>query len=422
MKVLFVTTLFFSCPPKDGSSIRTFNLIKHLSKNNDMVLICIKEKGKPKDDLSELKRYCSQIIILDFEKPKKIMNYLFNVFSFKPFFVWRKHDKRIQKIVDKTVKENQFDLIHVDGLAGAQFALAYCDMPKIIDARDAIWLSHNRQMRNKTNVLLKMYYWLKLFRLKKYELKIYAKFDRVVFISKVDEQTIFSLSNGKLDNLATIPFGIDIPEIKSNKHSTKPLSLVFTGNMPYFPNIDAMLYFCKDIFPIVKKEFPDLRLYIVGKNPGPEILKLSEPNDIMVTGEVEDIRVWLEKAAIFVCPLRYGSGMKIKILEAMAMAKPIVSTSVGVEGIKIKNGENIIIADNSTSFASKTIELLRNENLRNHIGENGRKLVEKEYRWEKASSEFNNLYSEVIDAYRKRNISKVRFKEKPQESLTGVSN
>ena len=404
MRILFITSLFFSCPPKDGSSIRTFNLIKQLSKNNDIVLICIKEKSKPKDDLPELKKYCSQIIILDFERPKKIMNYLLNMFSLKPFFVWVKYDKRIQQVMDNMVKENQFDLIHIDGLAGAQFALAYDDMPKIIDARDAIWLSHNRQMRNNKNVLLKTYSRLKLFRLKKYELKIYSQFDRVVFISKVDEQTIFSLSSGKLDNLATIPFGVDISKIEPNKYDSKPLSLVFTGNMPYGPNKDAMLYFCRDIFPEIKREIPNVKLYIVGRDPGPEVQNLSREGDIIVTGEVEDMKAWLEKSTLFVCPLRYGSGMKIKVLEAMAMAKPIVSTSIGVDGIRVRNGEDVFIADDAASFALRTVELLRDEKLRNRFGENSRKLVKEEYTWEIASSKFNNLYSEVIDSYPQKYI------------------
>lgn len=420
MKLLFITSLFFSCPPKDGSSIRTFNLIKHLSKDNDLVLVCIKESKRPKEDLSQLKKYCRRIVTIDFEKQKRPVNYLLNLFSLKPFFVWRKYHKNVQRIVDEIFEKGQFDFIHVDGLGAAQFVLPYINTPRIIDARDALSLSLYRHIRNHKNMLSKVYYWLKLLRLRHYELKIYSALDQVVFISKVDEEAIFLLSKGKSNNLATIPFGVDIPKIK-DKFTSKFPTLIFTGNMPYGPNKDAMLYFCRDIFPGIKREIPDVRLYIVGRDPGPEVQNLSREGDIIVTGEVEDMKAWLEKSTLFVCPLRYGSGMKIKVLEAMAMAKPIVSTSIGVDGIRVRNGEDVFIADDAASFALRTVELLRDEKLRYRFGENSRKLVKEEYTWEIASSKFNNLYSEVIDSYRKRNISKVRLKKKIQESLARVS-
>jgi len=421
MKILFITSLFFSSPPKDGSSVRTFNLIKHLSAENEIVLVSFKENKDQLEDVSQLKKYCRQLISVDSERRRGLANYLLNLFSFKPFFIWRKYHKEALKIVEEIFEQTEFDLIHVDGLGAAQFVLPYTNIPKIMDARDALWPFHQRQMNDEKNTLLKVYYWMKLLRLRKYELKTYSEFDRVVFISEVDEKRILSLSKGKLKNLTTIPFGVDLPQIKPHKSGSDFPSLIFTGNMPYSPNVDAILHFCKDIFPIVKEEFPDLRLYVVGRNPGPDIRELSRESDIIVTGEVEDMKVWLAKSTLFVCPLRYGSGMKIKILEAMAMCKPIVATSVAVEGIKIKNGENIIIADDSTSFALRTIELLKDEKLRNHIRENARKLVEKEYSWETASSKFNNLYSEAIDSNCKRNTSKIRSKEKIRQSLSRMA-
>ena len=156
------------------------------------------------------------------------------------------------------------------------------------------------------------------------------------------------------------------------------------------------MYFYSEIYPIVRKRYPEITFYIVGNDPHPEIQKLSKDPSVVVTGFVEDIRLYLPKSSVFVCPYIYGSGMKNKVLEAMAMGKPVVSTPTGALGIDISDGENIVIADNPRDFAAGIINLLDNEKLRQKIGYKGRRLIENRYSWGKTTDRLQRLFEQIV--------------------------
>ena len=399
MKIFFISVNFFSCPPIDGSSVRTFNLLKCLSLKHEIVFVCITDARKKFKDLTQLKKYCTEIFVIDHPHRITPLDYFFNLFSTKPFFVQKRYNRKAQELIDEVLGRGDFDLIHADGLGAEQFILASRGIPKILDTRDALWLLHHREFKREKNLALKVYYWLKLLRAKRYELKAYSFFDKVVFISRADERIISSLSKGKLKTLCTIPFGVDSPAEKSNQVRHDYPSLIFTGNMSYPPNVDAVLYFTDKVYPLVKKAVPSLRFHVVGAAPPPKVKKLSERDGVTVTGWVKDISIWLRKSTVFVCPLRYGSGMKIKILEAMAMGKPIVSSPIGIEGIKVEKDKDVLVADDPDSFASCVLSLLNDKKLRETTGRNARRLAVEEYSWSKVSTEFNELYESLIQKH-----------------------
>ena len=163
----------------------------------------------------------------------------------------------------------------------------------------------------------------------------------------------------------------------------------------YF-NIDAMLYFCKDILPLIKEEIPDVKLYIVGYSPRDEIRKLLENENIIITGSVPDVLPYIKKTEVYIAPLRIGTGIKTKIIEALACAKPIVTTSIGIQGLQVENGKNIIVADGPKDFAQKTIRLLKDSNMRKELSKNARELFEKNYKLSSVKNKIQKVYSDVI--------------------------
>jgi glycosyltransferase involved in cell wall biosynthesis len=177
-------------------------------------------------------------------------------------------------------------------------------------------------------------------------------------------------------------------------------NLVFEGSISFGPNKDGVLYFVKDILPKIRRKVPEVTLTIVGRNPPPEILSLACPS-ITVTGFVEDVRPYLERAAVFVCPLREGAGIKNKVLQAWSMGKAVVATTPSVGGLKVRNGENIIVSDDPSSFAEEVTKLLKDPAAAASIGKNAQNTINEHYTWEKKSKQLENLlFSIVTEAHR----------------------
>jgi glycosyltransferase involved in cell wall biosynthesis len=177
-----------------------------------------------------------------------------------------------------------------------------------------------------------------------------------------------------------IPNGVDVTEVKGAGHGNQEC-IAFSGNMSFRPNVDAVLYFYNNVFPLVRARRPDVRLHVIGTDPADEIKALAEDNSVVVTGHVEDLREHLRDAAVVVCPMVSGTGIKNKVLEAMALGLPVVGTSLGVQGIAVTSGVNIAVSDTPDGFAAAVTDLLDDPVRRQRIGGAARSLVERDYSW-----------------------------------------
>ena len=197
--------------------------------------------------------------------------------------------------------------------------------------------------------------------------------------------------------IETVTQGVDLDYFKPSYKSNDEKNLVYVGHFLHYPNEDAVLYFCKKIFPLILQSSPDTKLYVVGSNPTPRIKELQKMfQNVTVTGYVEDVRDFLSKASVFILPGRLGLGMKGKILEAMAVGIPVVTTSVGYRGIEVVPHKDVIVANTPKEFARKTLELLENPELREKIGANGRSVVEKYYDWKILAEKVDGIYQDLI--------------------------
>ena len=223
-----------------------------------------------------------------------------------------------------------------------------------------------------------------------YERRIWSNFDVLIAVSENDKK--YMNESASADNIFVIPNGIDVDHFQNQAAAKVPLSLIYTGQMGWYPNEDAVIYFVNKILPSIKKRVPDVQFLIVGGNATKRVRQLGKGNNgIQITGHVNDILPYIDKAAVFVVPLRIGSGTRIKILEAFALGKPVISTSIGCEGLEVRDGENILIADEPNEFAKKTTTLLNDELFRKRLGDAGRKLVKEKYDWEVISEKIGEL-------------------------------
>jgi glycosyltransferase involved in cell wall biosynthesis len=223
------------------------------------------------------------------------------------------------------------------------------------------------------------------------------KFDSVVAVSREDREQM-EREYG-VENVYDVPTGVDTDFFRpSNQRERKPHNLVFTGSMDWLPNEDAIRYFTEHIMPRIKRSVPDVTLTVVGRDPYPGLVELSKQDpSVIVTGRVEDVRPYMDEAAVYIVPLRIGGGTRLKIYEAMAMEKPIVSTSIGAEGLPVTNGTEILLADTPESFADSVVRLFQNTDLAEQIGQRGAARVRKEFGWESVADSFAAICERAIN-------------------------
>jgi glycosyltransferase involved in cell wall biosynthesis len=196
--------------------------------------------------------------------------------------------------------------------------------------------------------------------------------------------------------LSVVPNGVDTEQFQPGPEAAGPPHLVFTGAMGWQPNAEAMIYFCREILPAVRAHFPDVQLSIVGLQPPAEVVALGQQPNIHVTGFVPDVRPYIAEATVYIAPLKLGSGTRLKILEAMAMGKAVISTTIGAEGLEVTDGRHLLIADSAADFASRICELLADPGRRQALGQAGRALVEACYDWRAVAASLDGVYRQVV--------------------------
>jgi len=394
MKILWISPKL-PFPLTSGDKIRQYNLIKLLSRRYSIFLVSFLEREGDRRYIPELERYCTvRGIPLPPRAPlgKRVC---MAVSSVKPFVSRRYFSREMAGAITEILNGNGFDIVQIEH----EYLSFYLDLMretpvrKILTMHNIESLLYRRHFERDRNVLRRAYWFGEWLKLRSYEREVLGKFDRIVVMSEQDKRLI----GGGLDNIniSVVPNGVDVGSYPVVEEDSNSLNLVFTGSLGYFPNEDAVLFFSGRILPLIRKEFPRVKFYVVGRDPTPRLKKLEADPDIVVTGPVDDVRPHMGRATVFVVPLRVGGGTRLMILEAMAMARPVVSTTIGAEGLDVTHGENILMADGPEEFARAVIRLLRDGDLRREMGRAGRKLVEKEYDWEICAGLMERVYQET---------------------------
>jgi glycosyltransferase involved in cell wall biosynthesis len=229
--------------------------------------------------------------------------------------------------------------------------------------------------------------------------------DHVVTVSDVDRRIVEELAPGTATTV--VPNGVDVvrvrPPVLDGRGAGRRPTAVFVGKMDYRPNVDGARWFTEEVLPLVRQRVPSFALTIVGRDPTPEVQALSGQDGVHVTGRVQSTTPFLHEASLAVVPLRAGSGSRLKVLEALAAGTPVVSTSLGVEGLQVDAGRHLLVADGAPAFAAAVADLLADPDRRARMAREGRRLVEERYGWREAVRTLASVHERTVDAHRSRN-------------------
>ena len=395
MKILFLSpTVPF--PLTDGGRIRVFNLLKQIAQKNKVTLLALETQSTDADGIAELQQLGIQVHLVPNAQtlPRVSFGTLLKAFFRRqPITVARYDVPAYRQKFRELLANESFDLVHYEMFHTAQFHTE-TDLPGVLSQQNvdsAIW----RRLCNETaNPLYKFTYWTQQLAFQRYERVLSPKFDAVTCTSDIDA-TVFQ-QHCTPDAIEIIPNGVDITHYLPDFTSEAPAHFIYIGSMDWYPNEDAVGFFADEVLPLIREKVSNVTFSIVGGNPSARVRKLAEREGVVVTGRVPEIKPYFAEATVFVVPLRIGSGTRLKILEALAMGKAIVSTTVGAEGLDLRNGEEIFIADEPTAFADAVTRLLMDSDLRRRMGENGRARVEQDYDWQRIGEKLHGVYAKIL--------------------------
>ena len=397
MKILLIAR---TCPypPNDGEKIRVFNLIKNLS-HHEIILVCRAMSQYELEKVSELNKYCAEVHAVYIPPPKSFLEKIKWVAPFiaskYPIGLSIVYFKKISHVIQNLCEKINFDIIQVEH-SSLTIYLDYINVPEM---SPAMVIMHNIDYIRNERVIEKLSFGLtKLFHLfnqskfKKWELNSLYRYNCIVTVSELDRIILEKNTSGL--NFEVLPNGVDTETIKYkfNNADNSNNKIIFVASMDSEANHDGAIYFLENIFEQIKRKIPEATISFVGRKPRKELLERHNGKDIIVTGMVESVLEYYRNANVVVVPLRSGGGTRLKILEAMAVGVPVVSTSVGAEGLNLVNKKEILIADTPSDFADCVTQMLNSDKMRKQISLNARKKVEEEYDWVTIAQKSDKIY------------------------------
>jgi glycosyltransferase involved in cell wall biosynthesis len=394
MKLLFVLPSL-PYPPRTGNALIAFNHIKHLSLRHTVDLISLRDRENPTIP-AELARWCNSIEAVE-PLPfwRAVLHKSVRLIRDPHPDIALVSSRKMVEVVDRRLADTTYDVVLFHLENAAQFRPDWYQGPTVWSLEDP-WVV-------KTQRMLPMYPWyLRPLhrrwgeRLKSYDIKQAPRFSRIIFVNKEDADEYKRIVPEACTDW--VPHGID-----DEKYSPSPEiarrdgMIVITGNMYHLPNIDAVEFFCRDVFPLVCERAPAANLWLVGARPGERMKKWAKNPRIKVTGSVPDIRPYLQQATVSACPVRLKIGTQTKILEALACATPVVTTSAGNHGICGSSGRDLYVADDPEEFADRVVELLQG-NRWNELSQNGRRFVQENFTWSQSGLKLERILERVADA------------------------
>ena len=391
MRILFLTSRS-PFPPLGGERLRAFHFIKALSRNHEVTLLTFVSNKDEIESLQPISKYVERYETILLNARRSYFNCVLGLFSQKPLQVHYYRSKKMSRALRKCLGEYPIDLIFVHLARMAEYSEVMNGVPKIMDLTDALSMSYERnaacESSHRLNAL-NLAQRIERRRIRQYETSVIERFDCNLLISPADRDYLSQFASA--DKIRIIGPGVNLDYFDYSDGPYDRNTIILVGKMSTFPNRDAALYFCREVFPLVLRQLPQMTLQIVGIEPGAEIRALQRHPNIEVTGYVPDIRPHLRQAALSICPMRTGAGAKNKVLESMAIGTPVVSTTLGIEGIDLQAEHHVLLGDSAAEFAQQIGRLVAHPGLRRKLARAGRKLVEERYGWELVLEQLNNL-------------------------------
>ena len=401
MRILWLKTELLH-PVDKGGRIRTYQMLRELKRDHHVTYLALDDGAAAPDAVDRASEYCHELVRIPFRNRPKFSAGFYaelvaNLASPLPYFMAKYRSAEMRRSIVSCVAEGEFDVVVCDFLMPAVNLPAELPCATVLfqhNVEAMIWKRHFEVQRNPLKKVYLRAQWRKA---QAYERAVCRRFDRVVAVSDADADTM----RGEYGIAAVdaVPTGVDTKYFRpSGNTPRRPHNLVFTGSMDWLPNEDAIRYFTAEVFPLIRREVPEVTLTVVGRNPFPSLLDLAADDPaVEVTGRVDDVRPYMERAAAYVIPLRIGGGTRLKVYEAMAMEMPVVSTTIGAEGLPVQHGSELLLADDSAEFAASVVRVLRDRSLADGLGARSAALVRARFGWEGVADAFATICRRAVE-------------------------
>jgi polysaccharide biosynthesis protein PslH len=400
MKILWLNSGLL-LPLDKGGKLRTWHLMRHLALKHDITYLSFAERGQSHADRVGMREVCNALETVPRTDPAKGTLAFYadaakHVVAPLPYAVGKYRSAEYAALVRKCLESGGFDVVVADFLPPVANLPRTLAIPGVLFTHNVeaeIWRRHAENASNPFSRALMTQQWNRMLR---FERDALSRFDLVLAVSDADSQTFERLYPGALRRpVHVVQTGVDTSYFMPMPGKERRAHLVFTGSMDWLPNEDGMLYFVRDILPRIRQAEPDVTLSIIGRAPTPAVKRLGEERGIEVTGRVDDVRPHVAQGDVYIVPLRIGGGTRLKIFEAMSMAKAVVSTTVGAEGLPVTSGQDLVIADEPAQFADAVVNLIRDAGARRQIESAARQLVVEKYDWAAVAQDFEDALAAV---------------------------
>lgn len=398
MKILLVSS-FLPFPLYSGGQVRLYNIMKKLQEKHDVTLVCEIRNSQTQDDIFEVEKVCKKVMVIPRKKQWSLQNITKTGFSKKPFLLTGHNLPEMMTRISEELKDNAYDLIHVETF------YVYQNLPPV--SIPVVLVEHNieytiyQRFTNKAPFFLRPLLSLDVAKLRTSEEYYWKKADIVVAVSADEEKIIQEIT----DKTAVVANGVDVEKftVKSEQFTVSgEKKLLFIGDFKYIQNQDSVMWILDEVFPTIQEKLGQkVRLWIVGRNMNDMLRKRASTQIIIDENSPLSTPEIFRKADVLLAPIRVGGGTSYKILEAMASGTPVITTSLGNEGIGGEHTKDIMIADTPVGMVSHVVELLSDEKLYNSIATNARKVVEENFSWEKIGKDLEEVYKRVIKVEQK---------------------
>ncbi|HEX4565410.1 MAG TPA: glycosyltransferase [Vicinamibacterales bacterium] len=383
-------------PLDKGGKLRTWHVMRHLAARHAITYLSFEDSSQTDADRAGMREVCERLITVPREDaPKGTWRFYAGVARHVvdpvPYAVAKYRSSAYRLKLAELVARERFDAVVCDFLPPVVNSPERFPCPAILFTHNVeaeIWRRHADTARHVGSRALLAHQWRRMLR---FEGAAVGRFDLVLAVSAADGRTFERLYPGTLRTpVHVVQTGVDTAYFTPASTPPDRAHLVFTGSMDWLPNEDGMAYFCRQILPLIRRSEPDATLSIVGRSPTPAVKKLADIPGVEVTGRVDDVRPHVARGAVYVVPLRIGGGTRLKIFEAMSMAKAVVSTTVGAEGLPVTSGRDVTIADEPVRFAQAVVDMIRDESARRAIEVAARRLVVEKYDWSAVTADFES--------------------------------
>lgn len=399
MNILLLTQVV-PFPPDSGPKIKTYHLLRYLAARHRITLVTFARNQQEERDAAALRDICAAVhtVYLHRSRGRDALALGYSLLNGKPWLMERDDLRAMHRflaklVADETAAGKPFDLVHADQLNMAMFA-DRLPIPRLLDQHNAVWTIFKRmaqQERGPARLFLEREWRL----LKRYEGDICRRFEAVTAVSDEDRKALFD-AMGTTREMPVIPIAVDAETERPIPRAPNAKGILSLATMMWPPNVDGVLWFARSIYPQIRRAVDDARFYVVGQRPVAEVRALPESDpSIEVTGYVPDPTQYIANSACLIVPLRSGGGMRVKILEALARGIPVVSTTIGYEGIDLTPGKHLLVADTPEEFAAAVTRLLRDPALGEQLAAAGRERLLERYDWRAVCPAMDAVYAQL---------------------------